>query len=319
MRCVAAYAFAVSVSLTTVAFAQNQAIPVDVAQARRAAPAAPALVTPSAFAAPAPTPGPSCAGNPNALGVARVVEIDTRGGPGFGFEHFKAHDFLRHKEVLFTFDDGPWPRTTPAVLDALAAHCVKATFFPIGKHASYHPEIIKQVAAAGHTIGSHTWSHQDLEKKSVQEAMDEIEMGVSAVQLAVGGPTAPFFRFPALRHPPELVTYLGERNIAIFSTDMDSFDFRIRKPDQLVASVMAKLKKHGKGIVLMHDFQPHTADALPDLLRQLKAEGYRIVHMKAKDAATTIAKYDVLVRGEQKLPTVSERPTSSVVRTITGD
>lgn len=113
--------------------------------------------------------------------------------------------------------------------------------------------------------------------------------------------------------------YLGERNIGIFSTDMDSFDFKIRKPDQVVASVMAKLKKFGKGIVLMHDFQPHTADALPELLRQLKAEGYRVVHMKAKDPVTTIAKYDEQVRSEQKLPTLSQRPTSSVVRTITGD
>ena len=319
MRCVAAYAFAVSVSVTTAAFAEGQTAAVDVAQIRKAAPG-PALASPSAFAAPIPTaPAATCPGNPHALGVARVVEIDTNGGPGFGFEHFRAHDFLRDKEVLLTFDDGPWPRSTPAVLAALAAQCVKATFFPIGKHATNHPEIIKKVAADGHTIGSHTWSHQNLEKLSVQEAMDEIEKGVSAVRLAVGGPTAPFFRFPALRHPPELVKYLGERNIGIFSTDMDSFDFKIRKPDQVVASVMAKLKKSGKGIVLMHDFQPHTADALPELLKQLKAEGYRVVHMKAKDPVGTIAKYDEQVRGEQKLPTLSERPTSSVVRTITGD
>lgn len=308
MRCVAAYAFAVTVSLATTAQAQQN--PQHAAQA-----------TPSALSAVrAPSAGAAaCPGNPNALGVARVVEIDTTGGPGFGFEHFRAHDFLRHKEVLLTFDDGPWPRTTPAVLDALAAHCVKATFFPIGKHATYHPEILKQVAEAGHSIGTHTWSHQNLEKKSVQEAIDEIEKGVSAVRQSAGVPTAPFFRFPALKHPPELVKYLGERNIGIFSTDMDSFDFKIRKPDQVVASVMAKLKKFGKGIVLMHDFQPHTADALPELLRQLKAEGYRVVHMKAKDPVTTIAKYDEQVRSEQKLPTLSQRPTSSVVRTITGD
>jgi peptidoglycan/xylan/chitin deacetylase (PgdA/CDA1 family) len=320
MRCVAAYAFAVSVSLITAALAQDQAAPVEVAQVRKAVPPSPALIAPSAFAAPAaPAASVSCPGNPNALGVARVVEIDTSGGPGFGFEHFKAHDFLRHKEVLLTFDDGPWPRNTPAILDALAAHCAKATFFPIGKHAANHPEILRQVAAAGHTIGSHTWSHQNLERASVQEAMDDIEKGVSAVRLAVGGSTAPFFRFPALRHPPELVKYLGERNIGIFSTDMDSFDFKMRKPDQVVASVMAKLKKFGKGIVLMHDLQPQTADALPDLLKQLKIDGYRIVHMKAKDPVTTIAKYDEQVRSEQKLLTLSDRPTSSVVRTITGD
>src|SRR2546426_480429 len=84
------------------------------------------------------------------FGVVLIVEIDTTGGPGFGFEHFKSHDFLRPGEVVLTFDDGPWPRNTAAVLAALAANCTKATFFPIGKHATYHPEILKQVAAAGH-------------------------------------------------------------------------------------------------------------------------------------------------------------------------
>src|SRR5260370_3493635 len=95
----------------------------------------------------------SCS-NPDALGVSRVVEIDTTGGPGFGFEHFKSHDFLREGEVVLTFDDGPWPKNTPAVLAALAAHCTKAIFFPIGLHATYEPGILKQVAAAAHAIGS---------------------------------------------------------------------------------------------------------------------------------------------------------------------
>src|SRR5260370_406602 len=106
----------------------------------------------------------SCAGNPNALGISRVVEIDTTGGPGFGFEHFKSHDFLREGEVVLTFDDGPWPKNTPAVLAALAAHCTKAIFFPIGLHATYEPGILKQVAAAGHAIGSHTYGPHDLSK-----------------------------------------------------------------------------------------------------------------------------------------------------------
>ena len=255
----------------------------------------------------------SCA---NALGIARVVEIDTTGGPGFGFEHFKNHDFLREGEVVLTFDDGPWPRNTPAVLAALAAHCTKAIFFPIGKHATYEPRILKEVAAAGHAIGSHTWSHQDLSKKSVEEGKDEIEKGISAVRWAAGVPTAPYFRFPALRHPPELVTYLGQRNVAIFSTDFDSFDFKMRKPEELRKAVMAKLKKHGKGIALMHDFQGVTGSAITDLLNDLKAGGYRIVFMKPKGTLTTIASYDEQVLRDTKLPTVDGRPTSSVVRTI---
>ncbi len=256
--------------------------------------------------------------NPNALGVSRTVEIDTTGGPGFGHEHFKQHDFLRNNEVVLTFDDGPWP-TTPAVLKALADQCVRATFFIVGKHATYHPDILKNVAAAGHTIGTHTWGHVDFSRKnvSVEQAKDEIEKGLSAVSASLGAPVAPFFRFVSLKHPPELVTYLGERNIAIFSTDMDSFDFTARRPEQVVNKVMTKLQKFGKGIILMHDFQKVTAEAVPDLLNQLKAGGYKVVHMRAKGTATTIAKYDELMKKEaHKLPTLDQRPTASVVRDV---
>jgi peptidoglycan/xylan/chitin deacetylase (PgdA/CDA1 family) len=172
------------------------------------------------------------------------------------------------------------------------------------------------VDAAGHTIGSHTWSHKDLSKLTAQDAKDEIEKGISAVAYGLGHPASPFFRFPALRHPPEMVTYLGERNIAIFSTDMDSFDFKIRKPDQVITSVLTKLKKNGKGIVLMHDFQRATADAAPELLKQLKINGYRIVFMKAKAPVQTLAAYDDQIIKELKLPTVTNKPTSDVVHTI---
>src|SRR4029079_19436475 len=128
---------------------------------RIAAAIAASLVVGIAGAGPALAQATQCA-NPNARGVARAVEVDTTTGRGFGFEQYKDHDFLLLKEVVLTFDDGPWPNNTRAVLDALAHHCVKAIFFPIGKHALWHPEILKQVAAAGHTIGGHTWSHANL-------------------------------------------------------------------------------------------------------------------------------------------------------------
>jgi peptidoglycan-N-acetylglucosamine deacetylase len=261
-----------------------------------------------------------CAGNPNALGVSRIVEIDTTGGPQFGRAHFETPDFLRPGEVVLTFDDGPWPRNTPAVLAALAAHCTKAIFFAIGLHATYEPNILKQVAAAGHAVGSHTWCHQDLSKTmgrcqangkivSVQyDPKDEIEKGISAVRLAVGAPTAPYFRFPALRQPPELLAYLAQRNIAVFSTDIDSFDFRMRRPEEVRRSVMVQLQKFGKGIVLLHDFQNATADAAMDLLNDLKAGGYKIVQMKPKRPVRTIAEYDAAIA---KLTNISLTPEFS--------
>jgi peptidoglycan-N-acetylglucosamine deacetylase len=259
----------------------------------------------------------ACA-NPDALGVGRIVEIDTTGGPGFGFDHFKQLDFLADKEVVLTFDDGPWPVNTPAVLKALADECTKAVFFPVGKHATYHPAILKQVAAAGHSVGSHTWSHANLNGKKMteQQARDEVEKGFSAVKFALGAPPSPFFRFPQLQHNPAAMTHLGSRNVAIFSCDVDSFDFKAKDATQIVSTVMTKLDKQGKGIILMHDFQKYTAEALPTLLRRLKAGGYKVVQMKAKAPLQTLAEYDEGLIKDMKLPTAGSRPVGNVVQTV---
>ena len=258
----------------------------------------------------------ACPGNPDALGVARTVEIDTTGGPGFGFEQYKVHDFLENKEVVFTFDDGPWPANTRAVLDALDHHCTKGTFFIIGKHALWHPDILKDIARRGHTIGSHTWSHANLRRAKPDKAKEEIEKGLSAVKLALGSEPAPFFRFPFLQDPKAQIEYLGTRNMAIFSHDVDSFDFKFRKPEDVVKSVMTKLDKKGKGIILMHDFQKSTAGAMAQLLSELQTKGYKVVHMKAAAPAQTLPEWDEIAAKEIKGPVVSGRPTSSVVRTI---
>jgi peptidoglycan/xylan/chitin deacetylase (PgdA/CDA1 family) len=311
-------ATAVSILAITSAWSQALIPPRPSAATTNTAPPAP-TAQPAPVSAPAPVAADKAAcANPNAIGVSRVVQIDTTGGPGFGFEHFKQLDFLRDKEVVLTFDDGPWPVNTPSVLKTLDDECTKAIFFPIGLHATYHPEILKEVAARGHTIGSHTWSHANLNNKKLtdDQRKDEIEKGFSAVAWALGAPPSPFFRFPALQHPPSMVTYLGERNVAIWSCDLDSFDFKASKPQKVVDTVMGKLDKLGKGIILMHDFQKHTAEALPELLRRLKAGGYKVVQMKAKAPAQTLPQYDEELLKDAKLPTVSSRPVSSVVQTI---
>ncbi len=264
---------------------------------------------------------PPCA-NPNALGVGRTVEIDTTGGPGFGFEHYKAFDFLQPKEVVLTFDDGPQKFSTESILTALAEQCTRATFFSIGKMALGYPEIIREVAKGGHTIGTHTWSHKPIAKlKTFEEGRDEIERGVSAVRRAAGVPISPFFRFPTLVDTKEAIAYLGQRNIAMFSTDVDSFDFKLQSADHLVKGVMDKLEKKGKGIVLMHDIHKTTAKALPLLLTALKSKGYKIVHLTAKNAVETVAEFDAAIEKDAKgLPVAgAERPTSSVVKTVSGE
>ena len=311
MRIATGFFIAVSLCAPSAAWSQTAA------SQPAAAAAAPPQALPAAAVASQPARAPC--NNPNALGVARTVEIDTTGGPGFGFEHFKELDFLRDKEVVLTFDDGPWPVNTPSVLKTLENECTTGIFFPIGKHATYEPELLKKVYAAGHTIGSHTWSHANLNNKKLSEDQrkEEIEKGLSAIKWALGGISpAPFFRFPALQHPPEMVTYLGTRNIAIFSCDFDSFDFKASKPQTVIDNVMRKLDKLGKGIILMHDFQKHTAEALPDLLKRLKDGGYKVVAMRAKAPAQTLPEYDQQLLKEIKLPTVSSRPVSSVVTDV---
>src|SRR3954464_10195022 len=309
---------AVLAASATVGIAQTQpnAAPV----AAKLLPARENLAAPAAIpaqASPSQQPNTACA-NPDALGVSRLVEVDTTGGPGFGFAHFKQLDFLTDKEVVLTFDDGPWPVNTPLVLKALEDECTKALFFAIGKHATYHPEILKQVAAAGHTVGAHTWSHANLNSKKMTEqlAKDEIEKGYSAVKLALGAAPAPFFRFPELQHGPAAMAYLGGRNIAMFSCDLDSFDFRAKDAAQIINTVMTKIDKQGKGIILMHDFQKHTAEALPSLLQRLKAGGYKVVQMKAKAPLQTLPEYDEAFIKDMKLPIASARSVSSVVQTV---
>ena len=309
-----------SAASVPVASAPAAAAPMRVAQATQTTPAAPSAASAPPKPAPSATAIPAC-DKPGGMGLTRIVEIDTTGGPGFGFEHFKQYDFLRDKEVVLTFDDGPWPGNTPAVLKALTDECLKATFFEIGEHATWHPEITKQVIAAGMTVGTHTWSHKDLARnpyaKDIEQAKAEIEMGNSAVHLAAGGgKIAPFFRFPALQHPPQLMSYLAERNIGVFSTDINSRDFKLHKPEDVIKSVMSQLEKHGKGIILMHDFKHHTAEAMPELIRQLKAGGYKVVHMVPKGELKTVPKYDEMLAHEDKLSSNNTRPESSVIRTI---
>ena len=262
-----------------------------------------------------------CPGNPDPLGVERVVEIDTTGGPGFGFQNYKMYDFLQPKEVVLTFDDGPLPNRTTAILAALKAECTKATFFSVGKVAAGYPEILREEAKEGHTIGAHTVLHKDLSKMPIQEAKDEIEKSFSIVHRAVDGPTAPFFRFPFLRNSPDTLKYLASRNIAVFSTDIDSFDFKHWEPHPLVVHIMKLLDKRGKGIILMHDIQPHTAAALPELLTQLKKNGYKVVQLVPKAPVQTLPEYDAqAAKDVAGMPTaLSDRPMTSVVRTISGE
>lgn len=265
-----------------------------------------------------PAPATRACENPDAIGLSKTLEIDTTGGPGFGLAQYKVHDFLQPKEVVLTFDDGPQVKTTKAILDTLDKHCTKAIFFSIGKMALGLPNILRDVEARGHTIGTHTWSHANLRKKKEQDGIDEIEKGISGVHRALGKPAAPFFRFPYLQDSKAMAAHLEKRNIAMFSMDVDSFDFKFRSAKSMVQSVVKKLNDKGKGILLMHDIQRTTASALPELLDELKRNGFKIVHLTAKSPGTSLPEYDAKIEKNVKgLPTAgNEKPTSSIVKVV---
>ncbi|WP_319519238.1 polysaccharide deacetylase family protein [uncultured Martelella sp.] len=186
---------------------------------------------------------------------------------------------LAPKEVVLTFDDGPVPAKTPAVLQALEAHGVKGLFFMVGEMAHYHPEIAQQVVLSGQTIGTHTYSHPHLPALSFANAVSNIDRGRDAVETATG--ILPhFFRFPYLAENKSLDEALQERGMIPVGIDVDSRDYEKATTQELVDRIMAGLDKRGGGIVLMHDLQGRTARAIGPLLDRLEAEGYKAVQLK---------------------------------------
>ena len=250
-----------------------------------------------------------CVDPKHALGVSRVVEIDTASGPRFGHQQYPDINFLADKEVVLTFDDGPLRPYTRPVLDALEAECTRATFFLVGRMALADPAMVREISRRGHTVGAHTWSHQNLRKLTPLKARHEIELGFSAVRLALGRPPAPFFRFPYLGDTKSMNGLMQSRRMGVFSIEVDATDYRTKDPAQVHQNILNQLAEKRKGIILFHDIQTSTSHALPGLLAALKAQGYRVVHMVPKTAATTLAEFDALAKeeaGQRQVATLSK-------------
>lgn len=226
-----------------------------------------------------------CADRGSALGVSRIVEIDTTNGPLYGEISVlqREESFLEPKEIVLTFDDGPIPRITKSILDTLDLFCTKATFFPVGRMALAYPASVRDILGRGHTLGAHTWSHPlNLKRLSLAKATDQIERGFAAVTLAAGHPISPFFRFPGLSDSNPMMAHLQERGIAAFTVDVVSNDSYISSPTRLADYTVREIEKRQGGIVLFHDIKASTAKALPTILASLRERGYRVVHMRAK-------------------------------------
>lgn len=246
-------------------------------------------------AAVSPAAADGCKDPAKALGVSRIVEVDTTNGPIFGSATKRdAEDsFLADNEVVLTFDDGPVPWVTEPILDTLDAFCTRATFFAVGHMAINRPAMVKETLARGHTVGTHTWTHpNNLRRLSRVKAIDQIERGFAAVALAAGTDIAPFFRFPGLNDSDELLDYLQSRHIASFTVDVISNDSFIGSPNAIASRTLRLVKARKGGILLFHDLKRPTARALPAILAGLKANGFKVVHMVPKAPLTPMPTLD---------------------------
>jgi peptidoglycan/xylan/chitin deacetylase (PgdA/CDA1 family) len=224
--------------------------------------------------------------NPDALGTERVLTVDAGSMPRIGRKQFPTTLPLHHKELVLTFDDGPWPTTTPKVLAALKHECVLATFFLVGRNVAAHPEIARRELADGHSLGHHSYSHPLLNRMAPAKAEAEIDRGIGEDELALYGkrrsePTTPFFRFPGFASSVALLDRLQARHIVVFGADVWASDWLPMTPAQELQLILARIDRRGSGIVLLHDTKAQTAAMLPAFLGELKRRGYSIVHVVA--------------------------------------
>jgi peptidoglycan-N-acetylglucosamine deacetylase len=223
-----------------------------------------------------------CPGHPDALGTSRTLVVDPREHPRIGTMQYAETLPLADHEVVLTFDDGPLPRNSNQVLDILASQCVKATFFTIGRMAQAYPEGVRKLRDAGHSIGTHTQDHPlGMKRMPVERARQEIDEGIASVKAALGDDAAlaPFFRIPGLSRADGVEDYLASQGIQIWSADFLADDWRHISSSRVYDFAMKRLEDKGRGILLLHDIQARTVAALPRILHELKARGYRIVHV----------------------------------------
>jgi peptidoglycan/xylan/chitin deacetylase (PgdA/CDA1 family) len=230
-----------------------------------------------------PARAQDCPGNPDGLGVSRVLAIDPGEYPKVGAMERGAGLPLADKEVVLTFDDGPVPRYTEQILDILGAQCVKAMFFLVGEMAHASPSTVRRIFAEGHTIGTHSEDHPLRFGKLPRALVEwEIDKGILEVGAALGdkNDVAPFFRVPGLARSDVVDSELAARRLVNFGSDTVADDWHHSiAPKKIIALAMKRLEARGKGILLLHDIHPATVTALPGLLNDLKQQGFHIVQI----------------------------------------
>lgn len=177
--------------------------------------------------------------------------------------------------IALTFDDGPHATLTPKLLDLLAAHRMKATFFVVGQNAADHPDILRRAVREGHEIASHSWSHPNLGKMSDEAVRRELQKTDDAIAAAIG-------KRPTLMRPPYgSITARQKRWIhddfgyRIIIWDVDPLDWK-RPGPSVVCNRILKETRPGS-IILAHDIHPPTLEAMPATLDQLDRKGFKSV------------------------------------------
>jgi peptidoglycan/xylan/chitin deacetylase (PgdA/CDA1 family) len=234
-----------------------------------------------------------CPGNPNALGTARIQAVSVEDYPRVGIMQYRTTIPLNDREVVLTFDDGPLPPFTTSVLETLKAECVKATFFIVGRMARAYPDFVRRIHADGHTIATHSQTHPLIfPKLSQARGIQEIDDGFASTIAAMGDPgkVAPWFRFPGLGRTNAFERHLAATGRSVWSAEIVGDDWLQISGDEVLKRTLQRIEARGRGIVLLHDIQSRTANMLPQFLRELKARGYRIVHLvPATGAGATAA------------------------------
>lgn len=211
-----------------------------------------------------------------ASSTSLVKVIDTKGGPRF------VGGRLKRCQIAFTFDDGPHRIYTHELLTVLDQYKVKAVFFEMGGRVHNNPQLTQKVAAAGHTVANHTWSHPDMTKMDVVDGVFEIQKGFDTL-LKTNVLVAPFFRFPYGAFTTELRDYLMTGNLSEFFWNMDTLDWKITDPEKLFSHVLSEIEREKQGIILFHDVHPQTIDIMPHLLKELAAANYETVQFVPKE------------------------------------
>jgi len=254
----------------------------------------------------------ACPGNPDAIGVSRVMKVDTEGGFYVG-QTYHTRLPLEPREVVLTFDDGPMAGRTERVLDALAKDCTRASFFIVGQMAKAYPETLRKTAAAGHTIAYHTMTHPlNMVKWPLDKAQANVRDGWQTVDQILYGkageaPATPFFRYPGLFNSRALNEWFNGLDMGVYAIDAAGNDWlkgyiTLADGPNVMNRALSELEARQGGILLLHDIKDSSSSIVGPLLKELKKRGFKIVHIVPKKAPPKLISGPI----QGVLPTIAE-------------